>query len=450
VNEPPKIAILFETPQDFQILRRSLGCLAEWKIPYAMTLASALKSPERLSRWIAERERDAVEVFIVAAGAAANLAAAVAAQTSRPVIGVPLDTTLLRGQDALHAMTGLPVGVPVAVVGVNNVENAFHCALRVLALHHPEYGSLLRRLRADLARKELELLDNLQDQYPEIFAPRDAESTEKAATGPVAVMPAAESAARAIHELPLAGQAPPSQAETPAPATKDTPHGSSAPMTPSGHRARRIVVSPDQPEVAAIEEVADILLDGGVVSLPTDTVYGLAAVATNPNAVRRIYEIKERERLKPIPLLIHSTRGLSRLVREVPEQVHALFESHWPGALTLVFRKYPGSFSELSSDETIGLRMPNHTVTLAVLSMVARPLAVSSANLSGKPPALTADGVLDSFGDLIECVLDAGQTPGQRVSTVLSVVQSPFRVLREGAIPFSDLKAILGDELADL
>jgi tRNA threonylcarbamoyl adenosine modification protein (Sua5/YciO/YrdC/YwlC family) len=147
--------------------------------------------------------------------------------------------------------------------------------------------------------------------------------------------------------------------------------------------------------------------------------------------------------------LIHSIRGLSRLVREVPETAHPLLETHWPGALTLVFSKYPGSFPDLSSDNTIGVRMPDHTVTLAVISMLARPLAVTSANRSGQPPALTADEVIQSFGDLIECVLDAGRTPGEKVSTVLSVVESPFRILREGAVSFADLKAVLGENLAE-
>ena len=446
MNRPPRIGILFETSQDFQIVRRHLERLAEWDVPYAITLASALKSPDHLSRWIAEREREGVEVFVVATGGSANLAGAVAAQTDCPVIGVPLDTTHLRGQDALFAMTSLPVGVPVATVGINSVENAFYCALRVLALRHVEYGMLLRRLRATWEPKEAELLDNLRHQYPECFAPDVASATKPTAAQPT------ESA-----QEPKETHEPPRQEDEDVCVSVSSPQRTTAKeeteatvATPPPRRpARRIIVNPSQPDVAVIEEVADILLDGGIVALPTDTVYGLAAVATNTDAVRRLYEIKGRERGKPIPLLIHSIRGISRLVREVPEAARPLLESHWPGALTLVFRKYPGSFPDLSGDETIGLRMPDHMVTLAVISMLARPLAVTSANLSGKPPALTANEVLEFFGDRIECVLDAGRTPGEKVSTVLSVAESPFRMLREGTITFSDLKAVLGDELAE-
>jgi tRNA threonylcarbamoyl adenosine modification protein (Sua5/YciO/YrdC/YwlC family) len=446
MNRPARIAILFETSQDFQIVKRHLERLTEWEVPYVITLASALKGPERLARWIAECEREGAEVFVVAAGGAANLAGAVAAQTDYPVIGVPLDTTHLRGQDALHAMTGLPAGLPVATVGINNVENAFYCALRVLALRHPDYGALLRRLRAAWGRQEIELLNNLRDQYPEYFVAELGAGTAPTVGRPIEVTPEL----KANHMSPPQNEeAAPDSASRPPPESKNKPTDQPVTVAPPRRPARRIVVNPTQPDVAAIEEVADILLEGGIVALPTDTVYGLAAVATNSNAVRRLYQIKGRESGKPIPLLIHSTRGLSRLVREVPEAAHKLLESHWPGALTLVFSKYPGSFAELSSDNTIGLRMPDHTVTLAVISMLARPLAVTSANLSGKPPALTADDVIESFGNAIECVLDAGRTPGEKVSTVLSLVESPYRILREGAVSFSDLKAILGEHLAE-
>jgi len=447
MDKQARIAILFETFQEFQIVRRHLGRLREWEVPYALTLASALKSPERLARWIGEHERAGIEVFIVAAGGGASLAGAVAAQTDRPVIGVPLDTTHLRGQDALHAMTGFPLGVPVATMGINNVENAFHCAVRLLALRYPDYASLLKQLRAEWSEKEVESLANLRDQYPECFPPKAAEDTQVETSRPVPAAP--ETATAKVVEAKTtkdvsAGPLP----ERPGSTEK---RGVAPAVGSSGRRtASRIVVNPEHPEVVAIEEVADILLDGGIVALPTDTVYGLAAVSTNGDAVRRLYEIKGRERSKPIPLLIHSTRRLTQLVRHVPDSARSLLESHWPGALTVVFRKYQGAFSEVTADDTIGLRMPDHVVTLAVISMLARPLAVTSANLSGQPPALTADDVLEAFGDSVECVLDAGRTPGERVSTVLSVIESPFRILREGVISFSDLKAILGDDLADM
>jgi L-threonylcarbamoyladenylate synthase len=227
--------------------------------------------------------------------------------------------------------------------------------------------------------------------------------------------------------------------------SKPPPPGARA----SRRKGRRIIIAdPEQPDVPAIEEVADVLLEGGICGLPTDTVYGLAASSTNAEAVRRLYRIKGREPGKPIPLLIHSMRDLPRLVREIPEAIEPLLERYWPGALTIVFRKHTGSFAGVTSDETIGIRMPDDMVTLAVLSMVARPLAVTSANPAGKPPAVTPDEVLEAFGDKLDCLLDAGRTPGEEVSTVLSVVESPFRVLRQGAVSFQALKELLGDELA--
>ncbi len=436
MTEPARVGILFETFQEFQILKRHLDRLGEWDIPYALTMASPSKSPERLARWVREREREGVEVFIVAVGGAASLAGAVASQTIRPVIAVPLDTTHLRGQDALFALTELPADAPVAVVGINHVENAIHCALRLLALSHPDYAARLERLRAQWAEKESESLDNLRDQYPEYFGARGAPvpPVEASAAEPEAGESAVPAAARAPETVGVSV----SNAAPPPPAA-----------SPEGPKTRRIVVNPLQPDVAAIEEVSDILLEGGVVALPTDTVYGLAAVATNGAAVERLYAIKGRERGKPIPILIHSTRGLSRLVREVPDAARELIETLWPGALTLVFRKPAGLFAGFTLPDTIGLRMPDHLVALAVMSMVARPLAVTSANASGRPPALTADEVLEMFGSQIDCVLDAGRTPGEKVSTVLSLVERPFRILREGAVTFEQLKDLLGDALAE-
>jgi len=465
----PKIGILFETVQEFQIVKPHLGRLAEWGVPYAVTMVSALRSPERLKQWLAQREREGIEVFIVAVGGAASLAGAVAASTDRPVLAVPLDTTHLRGQDALYAIAGLADGIPVAAVGINKVENAIHCAIRLLALRHPEYEALLKRLRSEWGERESLAVENLKERYPEIFSPPSTPAAkeepaprEPAEPPPEPVPP--ETPASAPRAPSAGGEAPRKPAPAPKrpsgrrievtpreverPAEKKTPPPAGTPAKRRG--ARRIVVDPRQPDVEAIEEVADTLLEGGIVALPTDTVYGLAALSTNREAVRRLYRIKGRERNKPIPLLIHSTRGLAHLVSEVPEAVRPLLESHWPGALTLVFRKYPGAFIEVSSGETIGIRMPDHMVALAVLSMVARPLAVTSANLAGRPPALTAEEVLDSFADTIECVLDAGRAPGTTVSTVLSVAESPFRILREGAISYDALKTILGDELAEL
>lgn len=417
-----RIAILFETAQEFQVLKRHIGRLSEWDLAYEITMASAINAPKRLAQWIADREREGVEVFVVAAGGSATLAGAVASLTDHPVVGVPLDTTHFRGQDAFQAMAELPAGFPVGVMGINNVENAFYYALRIVALRHPDYGSLLQRLKMELQHKDSSCLENLVDQYPEIFSGRPeggGETTD-------------------LHEPSSGSEG--NQSETAS--------AESTSAKPKRRGAKRLIVNVDQPDPMKIEEAADILLGGGIVAIPTDTVYGLAALATNAEAVGRLYEIKRREADKPIPLLIDSLRGLPHLVREVPKPIESLLETLWPGALTLIFRKRAGSFKAVSSTDTIGLRMPDHYVTLAVISTVARPLAVTSANLSGEPPMLTADEVMEKFADSIDCVVDVGRTPGEKVSTVLSVAESPFRILREGEVSAERLKEALGDRLA--
>lgn len=519
MNGPPRIAILFETVADFQIIRRYVARLQEWRVPYAITGASALVLPESLTRWMGERERDGVDVFIVATGGGATLAGAVARRTRLPVIGVPLDTTLARGQDALHAMLALPPSAVVGIAGINALEGAFVQAIRTVALKRPEYAMALEALEREWIGREVELLGNLREQYPEVFASREARKagvesepprgvpeTEPPRSAPESLPARAE---RELREKPARrresrrGRRAPAQTAAPVERPVDrsaeqaagkttepsgehaaeptaAPAGTTAApakeatgpiaaqvaegaaeATPAGPEAvevsapppvrhtRYIAVDAENPDVAVIEKVADILLEGGVVVIPTDTVYGLAALSTNTKAMRRLYEIKARDLEKPIPLLIHSVRGLRYLVREVPELARAVLDAYWPGALTVVFRKYSGSFPDISEADTIGLRMPNHNVTLAVLSIVSRPLAVTSANFSGLPPARTAQEALEIFGGLVDCVLDAGPMPGEKVSTVLSVADEPFRVLREGAVRFDELKALLGENLAE-
>ena len=190
-----------------------------------------------------------------------------------------------------------------------------------------------------------------------------------------------------------------------------------------------------------------MLLEGGIVAFPTDTVYGISADATNQEAVRRLYKIKRRELTNPIPVLIHTIKQLNSLVRHCPESIRPIMERFWPGGLTVVFEKYKNTFTAVSADTTIGVRIPDNLISLSVLSMVARPLATTSANISGLPPATTAEKVIEYFGDQVDVILDGGPTSSGTVSTVLSVIQEPFAILREGEISREVLIEILGDKL---
>ncbi|GAB4317020.1 MAG: hypothetical protein Kow0059_09860 [Candidatus Sumerlaeia bacterium] len=202
-------------------------------------------------------------------------------------------------------------------------------------------------------------------------------------------------------------------------------------------------VNPDQPEFEAVEAAAEHLVGGGLVAIPTDTVYGVAADATNPDAVRRLFELKGRNADKAIPLLIHSVKMLEEIVPVVSEDVRRLIKAFWPGPLTLVVPRHPGAFAGASSDETIGVRLPDNFVALSVISMVGRPLAVTSANPSGAEPAATGERVAEYFGGALDLILDAGPSPGGPASTVVRVVSEPYEILREGKITRSQLERLL-------
>lgn len=465
-----KIGVVIGSQSDFKLFVPMLEKLKEMEIDYEFTIASAHRTPEHLREWIKEMEGAGIEVIIAGAGGSAHLPGVVASQTLIPVIGVPLDTTHLRGVDALYSIVQMPKGVPVATVGINNVENAMLLALHILGIKYPEYRDKLRRYKDELKEDVSVQMERLRGQYPELLG--EAEQKLK----PSLTEPSREPKKEGIviskkTDKELLVQLEKEFAEHSRRLEEEREKSAEAKI--KERPKKRILVEPAmaegerilsaerglkkkpkiyrvdslKPGPEIIEEAALTLLEGGIVAFPTDTVYGIGADATNASAVRRLYEIKIREPLKAIPVLIYSTRQLRSLVRKIPEGVQPVIDKFWPGALTIVFEKYENTFTAVSSDATIGVRIPDNLVCLSVLSMAARPLATTSANLSGLPPATTAQRVLEYFGDKIDVILDAGPTAGEVVSTVLSVVNLPFEILREGRISRAELLELLSAEL---
>ncbi len=198
-------------------------------------------------------------------------------------------------------------------------------------------------------------------------------------------------------------------------------------------------------EPRSIEAAIDALELGELVGIPTDTVYGIAALATQ-EGVRRLIAAKQRDAAKGIPLLIDSLDQLTG-VASVPPAARRLAERYWPGPLTLVLPlRDPRSASALLTGgrATIAVRVPDHAVARA-LARALGPIAVSSANLSGEQAARTAREALDALGDRVALVVDGGSSPGGVASTVVEVLDSgPPTVLREGAIPASEIEAAAG------
>jgi L-threonylcarbamoyladenylate synthase len=182
----------------------------------------------------------------------------------------------------------------------------------------------------------------------------------------------------------------------------------------------------------AIQRALQILQAGGLVAFATDTVYGVGAAAFDAAAVRRIYQAKGRRQDKAIPVLLAGVDQVDRVALSSTE-LRRLAACFWPGPLTLVVAKHPDLPSEVSAGPTVGLRVPDHPATLALLS-AAGPMAVTSANRSGEAECSTAAQVLSALGGRIELILDGGETPGGRPSTVVDCSLSPPRLLRAGPI----------------
>ncbi len=194
---------------------------------------------------------------------------------------------------------------------------------------------------------------------------------------------------------------------------------------------------------------------GDLVVFPTDTVYGLAADAFDDAAVRRLLEAKGRGREMPPPVLVSATTTLDALAVGVPGWARMLIDEYWPGPLTLVCRQQSSLQWDLGDTRgTVAVRMPNHPVALELLARTG-PLAVSSANLTGMPPATDADSAEEMLGPEVEVILDGGAatTAAGLASTIVDCTGDRPRLLRAGAIEVEELRsalAALDVELEDL
>ena len=199
-----------------------------------------------------------------------------------------------------------------------------------------------------------------------------------------------------------------------------------------------------------IASAISTLKSGRLVVLPTDTVYGLGADAFNSEAVAALLAAKGRGRNMPVPVLVGSWNTIDGLVYSVPPQARLLIEKFWPGALSLVVRQAPSLSWDLGdANGTVMLRMPLHAVAIELLREVG-PMAVSSANMSGQPAAVTAKDAQDQLGRLVDVYLEAGPAARQAASTIVDLTGPVPKVLRQGPITAEQIAEVLGIEAASL
>jgi L-threonylcarbamoyladenylate synthase len=200
----------------------------------------------------------------------------------------------------------------------------------------------------------------------------------------------------------------------------------------------------------AITSAAAAVKNGGLVVLPTDTVYGVGADAFNSTAVAALFAAKGRGRDMPVPVLVGSWRTIDGLALSVSNSMRNLIRAFWPGALSLVVRQAPSVQWDLGDARgTVMLRMPLHPVALELLREVG-PMAVSSANISGRPPAVDAEDAREQLGDLVDVYLDGGPAARQAASTILDLTGPEPRILRSGPVGAQRIAEVLGVDAGTL
>jgi L-threonylcarbamoyladenylate synthase len=193
---------------------------------------------------------------------------------------------------------------------------------------------------------------------------------------------------------------------------------------------------------SALLHAVDVLRNGGLVAFPTDTVYGLASLAFQGEFVDRLYIVKGRSHTKAIAILLPGAEALP-LVAHQPSQMALILAQHfWPGPLTLIVPRHPDIPQAVSTLPTVGVRVPDHPVALELLRL-AGPLAVTSANLSGRPSPTTPAEVLEQLGGRIHLLIDGGRTPRGVPSTVVDCTGSQPVILRPGPLSLEALQKAL-------
>jgi L-threonylcarbamoyladenylate synthase len=198
-----------------------------------------------------------------------------------------------------------------------------------------------------------------------------------------------------------------------------------------------------RPRQDAVLEAAGIICSGGVVVFPTTSLYGLAADASDPVAIEKVFAIKQRPLNKPILILVPDVRDIRSLVQDIPPVAERIMTALWPGNLTLIFKAGSGLYPILTAGTgKIGIRLPVFPVARRLVRAAGRPITATSANISGQTGCSQIADLDPSVAAAVDLILDAGPLKGGAGSTILDVSQDPPVLLREGSIPLSALSKI--------
>jgi L-threonylcarbamoyladenylate synthase len=207
----------------------------------------------------------------------------------------------------------------------------------------------------------------------------------------------------------------------------------------------RLQIDPRTPQSTVIDAGAKAIRAGGIVAIPTDTLYGLAADPFNADAIARLYRLKGREAERALPLIAADLDQIAATLGMLPILARLLAIRFWPGPLTLLMpapERLPRQVS--GGTGRVGVRVPGHAVARALCAASGTPLTATSANKTGEPPTNQPDEVAATLGHGIDVLLDAGVTPGGPPSTIVDATDAVPRVIRQGAIPWEQIQACLG------
>lgn len=200
----------------------------------------------------------------------------------------------------------------------------------------------------------------------------------------------------------------------------------------------------------AVRDAAAILRRGGLLGIPTETVYGLGADALNEDAVSRIFLAKGRPQDNPLIIHVPDASWLERYCRSVPPAAYQLAERFWPGPLTMILpRRDIVPLQTTGGLETVGVRCPNHPVTLAIIEAAGVPIAAPSGNTSGRPSPTTAAHMIEDMDGRIDGIVDGGPCTVGVESTIIDLTVTPPRLLRPGGLPLESLRQVLGEVAVD-
>jgi L-threonylcarbamoyladenylate synthase len=197
-----------------------------------------------------------------------------------------------------------------------------------------------------------------------------------------------------------------------------------------------------------IAKASQLLSDGELVAIPTETVYGLAADASNISAINKIFEVKKRPQTHPLILHLASVDQLSDWAIDIPRDVNILAKHFWPGPMSLLLKKHPHVLNEITGGSNkICIRIPNHPVTFSLLKVFNNGVVAPSANLFGRVSPTSAKHVLDDLDGKISGILDGGQCEVGLESTIIDLTEIKPKILRPGGLPIADIEKVLNQEI---